>query len=94
MDNIIKYIYEYGGSLRDLIDFPDRKDLEKDMALNELEDSLIKQLSKEQRELYEHVVALHFAINDEYVSEAFSTGFKIGSRITYEVFNGKLFDIQ
>ena len=88
MDNsIIKYIFEHEGSIRMETEPFNRIDLEKDLGVAELETTLINQLNRQQQELFEDILSLHFSINDEYISTAFQKGMIFGIKMMLEVFN-------
>ena len=87
MNDVLRTICEneYKLKLKEEPDFI--KELRMNLALDELEAKFMDKLTKEQRREYEDVLSLHFAINDEYIYQGFSDGFKMATKIMIDILN-------
>lgn len=85
MNDVLRTICEneYKLKLKEEPDFI--RELRMDLALNELEERFMEKLTKEQRREYEDIMSLHFAVNDEYIYQAFSDGFSMATKIMIDI---------
>ena len=86
MNDVLRTICEneYKLKLKEEPDFI--RELRMDLALDELEERFMEKLTKEQRREYEDILALHFAINDEYIYKSFADGFEMATKIMVDIF--------